>query len=67
MAQLSNADFIRREAEMMGLTLSDRDVEVINQKWLDTPGCMVRDLLAGIRNLNESERQKRLQALVSSI
>lgn len=52
MSELSNAHFIRREAEM---------------KWLDTPGCKIRDLLSGIRNLDESERQERLKVLVSSI
>lgn len=67
MAQLSNADFIRREAEMMGIVLSDRDIEVINEKWLNTPGCKIRDLLAGIRNVQEPERAAHLSLLAESL
>ena len=54
---------VREEAELMGLDLSEADIEVIADRWLTAPFCLLNDLLSGIRNLQETDRRAKLDAI----
>jgi hypothetical protein len=61
MARMTDQEWVRFEAEQMGITLSDSDVDVILKKAKSDLSINLRDLLAGIRNLNEPERLAKLK------
>jgi hypothetical protein len=61
MERMTDKEWVRFEAEQMGMTLSDSDVDVILKKAKSDLSINLRDLLAGIRNLNEPDRLARLK------
>lgn len=67
MNRITDKELVLLEAEELELTLSDSDVDLVLKAWRDRPTCTIRDLLTGIRNLNEPERQRRLKSFALSM
>jgi hypothetical protein len=59
--RLTDREWVRYEAELMGLDLSDSDVEAVLAKWGSDPACPLAALLQGIRNLSEKQRRESLR------
>jgi hypothetical protein len=63
MAHLSHKEIVKGEAQMMGLSLSDSDIDSIVEKWLSTPICSLRDLLHDVRCLRDAPRSGAVRLL----
>lgn len=67
MNRITDKELVLLNAEELGLTLSDSDVDLVLKAWRDRPTSTIRDLLTGIRNLNEPQRQAKLKAFMLSM
>lgn len=61
MNRITDQEWVRLEAEDMGMDLTDSDVEVILKKAKSNASISLRDLLAGLRNLSEPARLAKLK------
>lgn len=59
MHRMTDDELIRFEAEELGLTLTDRDIQIIKEKWRMSPTATIRHLLIGLRNLQDNSGHKR--------
>jgi hypothetical protein len=62
--RITDRELVRLEADDLGLTLSERDVDVVLEKWRMSPTCTVRDLLLGIRMLIDATKKPNEQTII---
>ena len=62
--RITDRELVHLEADELGLTLSERDVDVVLEKWRMSPPCTVRDLLLGIRMLIDATKKSDEQTII---